>query len=140
MANNGQKKLIKLMEYKAECLARETGIDPEQYFNDMDREAINAIPEKRAAKLATHLARRIQAWKGTGKTPSDLASLPFCWIYKCDGCPYGETHGKCHEDAPNDYDLIRDMLQQKYEKEVVLLNAVCKTQTMLNILKFGVRA
>lgn len=137
---NSKKKLIKLMEYKAECLAREIGIDPEQYFSELDKESIIAFPDAVADKMAQHLKNRLKAWKGTHQTPSDVATLPYCWVYKCDVCPYGKIHGKCHEPEPNDYDLCRKALQNKYQKEVVLINAVCRTQTMLNILKFGTRS
>lgn len=134
---NGHRKLIRLMEYKAKCLAREIGIDPNQYFSDMDRDAIESLPGDRASKLASHLAQRVKAWQGAKQTPSDIVTLPFCWVWKCDGCPYGKTHGKCHEKEPNDYDIIRNALQEKKGKEVVLINEVCKTTTMLKLLKFG---
>lgn len=134
---NGHKKLIRLMEYKAKCLEREIGIDPAQYFSDMDRDALQRLPDEKAAKLAAHLATRVKAWMGTSNPPSDIATLPFCWVWRCGACPYGKTHGKCHEDDLNDYDFIRNALQSKYGKEVVLINEVCRSQTMLKLLKFG---
>lgn len=139
---NNQKKLIKLMEYKAIRISNVAGVPKDMYFSDLDKKEIEDLPDNVAEKMVRTLIQRLESWKNiSGKVPSDIASLPYCWVYRCRDCPYGKYHGICYEpDIENDYSKLRAILEEKKKQEVVLLNSVCRTQTMLSLLKFGVRA
>lgn len=136
-----QKKLIKMMDYKALRISNTAEVPVEMYFSEKDKQALQDLFDMTALKTVQTMIRRLEAWNQIpGRIPSDIASNPFCWIFKCKECPYGEHHGMCNEpELPNDYLEIRKILQEKKGKEVVLLNSVCNTRTMINLLKFGVR-
>ena len=142
-------KLHKLMMYKANCVSRELGIDAKVYYDEPDKKAIYDLLPGKAKEIVKQLIKRLEAWQKSNPVQiSDIASMPFCWVYPCVSCPYAKTHGVCNQKTSpdkktnqlDDYSIICKALSEKYGKEVVLINSICKTRHMINILKFGTTA
>ena len=97
-----------------------------EYYCEDDAEAIMEMRPDQITKIQSKLEELIHS---DGEI-DDNDHCPFCIVYECDSCPYGEVHGICCQDFGNEYDLFISLLCYSITKAIGAENIQAKLQEL----------